>query len=590
MVFRTPGVKCALLAALSVLVMGFASRAAADSITLQWDPAGGTVGYRVHVGTQSGSYSQHFDVGSATLYTFPTAVAGQRYCFAVSSYLMSSYLEGPNSTEVCGYSNAPPTLVNPGNRTSAVGQYVTLQLIGSDPASQPLTYSATGLPPGLSLMASTGYISGAGTTAGTYSVTARASDGLLTASQTFTWVIGTSGSGSSSSDTSPPQVSIGTPTSAPTFSTASATIAVSGAGADNIGVAQVRWSNDRGGSGIANDTNWWSVSAIPLQSGANVITITAFDAAGNQGSDSITVTYTGTSTSSDTTVPSVTIGWPTSGTTFSATSPTFAMSGAASDNIGVTQVWWSSDRGGSGIGTGTTSWSFSGIPLQIGTNMITITAYDAAGNRGTDTLAVVYATSSSSSDAIRPTVSIGQPTSNAGFTTTSSTVTMSGAAADNIGVTQVRWSSDRGGSGIASGTAWWSVSGIPLQSGNNVITITAYDAAGNPGSASLIVAYSGTSYSGSSDAIRPTISIGSPTGGDSYSTSSSTITMTGAATDNVGVTQVRWSSDRGGSGVGSGTQWWTLSGIPIQYGTNVITVTAVDAAGNQGSDVLTVYR
>ena len=80
----------------------------------------------------------------------------------------SSLLEGPNSPEVCGYSNAPPTLVNPGNRTSTVGQAVTLQLVGSDPASQPLTYSATGLPTGLSVMASTGYISGAGTTAGSY--------------------------------------------------------------------------------------------------------------------------------------------------------------------------------------------------------------------------------------------------------------------------------------------------------------------------------------------------------------------------------------------------------------------------------------
>ena len=97
-------------------------------------------------------------------------------------------VEGPNSAEVCGYSNEPPTLVNPGNRTSTVGQAVTLQLVGSIPI-QPLTYSATGLPPGLSLMSSTGYISGAGTTAGSYSVTARASDGVLTASQTFTWAM-----------------------------------------------------------------------------------------------------------------------------------------------------------------------------------------------------------------------------------------------------------------------------------------------------------------------------------------------------------------------------------------------------------------
>ena len=148
-----------------LLVLGAANGAAADSITLAWDPSGETVGYRVHVGVVSGSYTQHYDVGSTTAFTFPTATAGQRYCFAVSAYALSSMLEGPNSAELCAYSNEPPTLVNPGNRSSTVGQAVTLQLVGSDPASQPLTYSATGLPPGLSLMASTGYISGAGTTA-----------------------------------------------------------------------------------------------------------------------------------------------------------------------------------------------------------------------------------------------------------------------------------------------------------------------------------------------------------------------------------------------------------------------------------------
>lgn len=185
--------KCARMVAVCLVVFGATSRAAAESITLEWDPSGAQVGYKVHVGVQSGSYTQHFDVGSGTLFTFTSANAGQRYCFAVSAYLLSSGLEGVNSSEVCGYSNAPPTLVNPGNRTSAVGQAVTLQLQGTDPNSQPLTYSATGLPAGLTVMASTGFISGAATTAGTYSVTARASDGTLTASQTFTWTITASG-------------------------------------------------------------------------------------------------------------------------------------------------------------------------------------------------------------------------------------------------------------------------------------------------------------------------------------------------------------------------------------------------------------
>ena len=207
MAFRTLRLTCVLIGTACLLVLGAAHGAAADSITLEWDPSGETVGYKVHVGVSSGSYTQHYDVGSTTAFTFPTATAGQRYCFAVSAYALSSMVEGPNSAEICGYSNEPPTLVNPGNRTSTVGQAVTLQLVGSDPASQPLTYSATGLPPGLSLMPSTGYISGAGTTAGSYSVTARASDNVLTASQTFTWVM-TAPAG----DTTRPTATISTPT------------------------------------------------------------------------------------------------------------------------------------------------------------------------------------------------------------------------------------------------------------------------------------------------------------------------------------------------------------------------------------------
>src|SRR6185503_4897000 len=160
--FRTLRSKCALLAPVCLLVLGAAENVAADTINVAWDPSGSTVGYKVHVGVQSGSYTQHVDTGTSTTFAFTAATAGQRYCFAVSAYTLSSQVEGPNSSEVCGYSNAPPTLVNPGTRTSTVGQPTSLQLQGPDPASQPLTYSATGLPPGLSVMSSTGYISGTG--------------------------------------------------------------------------------------------------------------------------------------------------------------------------------------------------------------------------------------------------------------------------------------------------------------------------------------------------------------------------------------------------------------------------------------------
>jgi putative Ig domain-containing protein len=163
--------------------------ALADVITIEWNPSSAsTVGYKLHVGTQSGSYTQHFDVGPATTFTYTNAVAGQHYCFAVSAYSSPAF-EGPTSNEVCGYSNTPPVLTNPGNQSSTVGQRTTLQLGATDPEGQAITYSQTGLPPGLTLQESTGFISGSGTTAGSYGVQVTASDGVLTSSHSFTWAM-----------------------------------------------------------------------------------------------------------------------------------------------------------------------------------------------------------------------------------------------------------------------------------------------------------------------------------------------------------------------------------------------------------------
>jgi hypothetical protein len=399
MALRTLRSTCALLATVCVLTMGAAGQVAADTITLEWDQSGTTsVGYKVHVGTTSGSYSQHFDVGSATLFAFSTAVAGQRYCFAVSAYLLSSRLDGPNSAEVCGFSNTPPTLASPGNRTSTVGQAVTLQLQGSDPDLDPVTYSATGLPPGLSLMASTGFISGTGTTAGTYTVTARVSDGVLTSpNQTFTWTMSPASGGGTTppptgSDGTRPAVTISSPTSASTFTMMGGSIALGGSSSDNVGVTQVRWRNiSRNLSGVANGLANWSTS-VPLQYGSNQISITAVDAAGNEGVDTLTVTVSSTGGTADTTAPTASIVTPTTGSTYMTTRSTLNLTGSAADNRGVSQVRWENSRGSSGVASGTTSWAIANIPLQSGTNVITVTAVDSAGNRGTDTVTVTYST------------------------------------------------------------------------------------------------------------------------------------------------------------------------------------------------------
>ena len=67
-------------------------------------------------------------------------------------------------------------------------------------------------------------------------------------------------------------------------------ITLAGTAADAGGIQSVTWANDRGGSGAAAGTTNWTAPDIPLQSGVNVITVTAQDASGNSASDTLTVT------------------------------------------------------------------------------------------------------------------------------------------------------------------------------------------------------------------------------------------------------------------------------------------------------------
>jgi len=88
------------------------------------------------------------------------------------------------------------TVTNPGNQTSTTGTAVSVPISASDSASgQTLTFSAAGLPAGLSINSSTGVISGAPTTAATSAVTVTATDATgASGSATFTWKVSSASS------------------------------------------------------------------------------------------------------------------------------------------------------------------------------------------------------------------------------------------------------------------------------------------------------------------------------------------------------------------------------------------------------------
>lgn len=89
------------------------------------------------------------------------------------------------------------TVTNPGSKSGTVGTAVSSVTLSASGGTAPYTWTATGLPPGLSV-SSGGVISGTPTTAGTYSVTVTATDSASrTGTASFTWTITGGGGGGS---------------------------------------------------------------------------------------------------------------------------------------------------------------------------------------------------------------------------------------------------------------------------------------------------------------------------------------------------------------------------------------------------------
>lgn len=82
-----------------------------------------------------------------------------------------------------------PVLASPGNQSTPAGTLVDLGLVASDPNGDTLSFSASGLPPGLTISATTGHIGGAPTANGSYDVVLSASDGFNATSVAIVWQV-----------------------------------------------------------------------------------------------------------------------------------------------------------------------------------------------------------------------------------------------------------------------------------------------------------------------------------------------------------------------------------------------------------------
>ncbi len=191
-------------------------------------------------------------------------------------------------------------------------------------------------------------------------------------------------------DSVAPTVEIVQPTTQKTFTTDDSDLTLEAIIKDNDAIDFVRWRNERGFSGIfipTDNVNGWVSNLIPLRRGLNNITVTATDRAGNTATAMIAVLQT--PDVGDAQAPTVNISAPTKNPTWITTTGLLPLEGTAADNNRITHLLWSNDRGGSGRAGGTGEWFVNDIPLQLGVNKITVTAFDANANTAAATITVL---------------------------------------------------------------------------------------------------------------------------------------------------------------------------------------------------------
>ena len=280
-------------------------------------------------------------------------------------------------------------------------------------------------------------------------------------------------------DTTPPTVSIASPTSG----TVSGTVSIAVNASDNVGVTRVDLRVN--GAVVANDASppyqfaWDSKS---VADGSVSISAVAYDAANNSAVSSTVTLNVSNATAPDTTPPTVSITSPTGGSTVSGS---VTISVTASDNVGVTRV----DARVNGVTIGTSNappyqFGWNSTSVANGTASLSAVAYDAAGNIGASSAVTVSVYNASnggagSVDTTPPTLTITNPANGA---TVNGNVSIKTSASDDsgpAGITQILYIDGVPRASAVGASLSYSWSARRAASGVHTILVTATDASGN---------------------------------------------------------------------------------------------------------------
>ena len=205
------------------------------------------------------------------------------------------------------------------------------------------------------------------------------------------------------------------------------------------------------------------------------------------------------------------------------------------------------------------------VPVTTSTSS-TPPATTTSGNTGTTTAAPV------------PVTPLDLTISPVPSSTQSSALSVSGTVNGGSGPDSVEWQTDHGYTGRAttSSTDLWSAAGIPLVTGENTLTFTAFNTSGQVSTQSASITLQKPTSMGS---LPLTLSIVSPVLAVSTVTTAET-SVSGSASGGIGgITQVTWQTSSGATGIACGTNTWIATGIPVPEGNTTIIVRAYDSTG-----------